>query len=111
MEPPTFPARFRYPTVSRNAPAWLSSRQGDFISTTLPTDRNAAANANGFLFLFYLRYYWNFTWLEIIEAGAPTLAETYQNLTGRGDALNVPVGAYNAGTTAAAASARWIEET
>ena len=40
------------------------------------------------LFLNWLRFQLGFTWEQVIAAGAPTLAEVYQNLTGRSDALS-----------------------
>jgi len=39
------------------------------------------------LFLNWLHYQLNFSWKEIILAGAPTLAKTYKNISGRTDGL------------------------
>jgi hypothetical protein len=32
-----------------------------------------------------MRFQLNFSWAQIIRSGAPTLAETYKNLTGKDD--------------------------
>jgi hypothetical protein len=66
---------------------WLDNGRPDFVTVTDPTDRNYLSIGCSVLFLNYLRYQEDFTWTEIVTAGAPTLAQTYQNLTGQADAL------------------------
>ncbi len=66
---------------------WLDNGRPDFITITDPTDRNYLSIGCSTLFLNYLRYQEDFTWQEIVGAGATTLAQTYQNLTGQPDAV------------------------
>ncbi|HEY5183716.1 MAG TPA: hypothetical protein VIM19_02160 [Actinomycetes bacterium] len=70
-----------------SAASWLDGGRPDFVNTTDPTDRNYLSIGCSTLFLNWLRYQLHFTWAEIVAAGGPTLAATYQNLTGRTDAL------------------------
>jgi hypothetical protein len=37
------------------------------------------------LFLNWLRFQLNYPWMQIVEAAAPTLGETYAQLTGNND--------------------------
>ncbi len=77
VEPPNF--------VS--APVWLDNGRPDYINRTDATDTNYISIGCSVLFLYWLHYQLNFSWKEIILAGAPTLAKTYKNLTGRTDGL------------------------
>lgn len=82
MYPGAEPANF----VS--APVWLDTAgRPDFVTVTDPTDRNYPSIGCAVLFLNWLRDQLHFSWAEIVAAGAPTLAQTYTNLTGRTDAL------------------------
>ena len=67
------------------AAAWLDSSRHDFIDKTDNSDTNAEANGCSVLFLNWLRYQLNYTWEQIVAAAAPTLGETYKNLTGNSD--------------------------
>ncbi len=70
------------------AAAWLDTPgRPDFISVNDPTDRNSVSTGCSVLFLNYLHYQLDFTWAEIVQAGAPTLAQTYTRLTGQPDGL------------------------
>jgi hypothetical protein len=68
-----------------SASTWLNSDRPDWINNTEPTDRNYVSIGCAVLFLNYLRYQLNFSWNDIIAAAAPTLAQTYTNLTGKTD--------------------------
>ncbi len=75
-----------------SAPVWLdqpSDTTGilreDFVNKTDPTDTNYFSIGCSVLFLNWLRFQLNYTWTQIIAAGAPTLAGTYKNLTGNND--------------------------
>lgn len=70
-----------------SAAYWLDNGRPDFVNVTDPTDRNYLSIGCSVLFLNYLRYQEDFTWQEIVTAGGSTLQQTYQNLTGQGDAL------------------------
>lgn len=69
-----------------SAPVWLDNGRPDFVNHTDNTDQNYVSIGCAVLFLNWLRYQLHFSWNEIILAGAPTLAQTYTNLTGRTDA-------------------------
>jgi len=77
VEPPNF--------VS--APVWLDNGRPDYVNRTDATDTNYMSIGCSVLFLNWLHYQLNFSWKEIILAGAQTLAKTYKNLTGRTDGL------------------------
>ncbi len=82
MYPGVEPANF----VS--SPVWLDEPgRPDWVTRTEPTDRNYVSIGCSVLFLNWLRFQLGFGWDQIIGAGAPTLAQLYQNLTGRMDAL------------------------
>ena len=69
-----------------SAASWLDAPgRPDFVDNTDPTDTNYVSIGCSVLFLNYLRYQLKFSWNEITEAAAPTLAQTYQNLTGETD--------------------------
>jgi hypothetical protein len=67
------------------APDWLrSDDRPDVFTKSKGTDTDRAANGGSVLFLNWLRYQLNFPWRKIVLAGAPSLAETFTNLTGLG---------------------------
>lgn len=71
-----------------SAASWLDTPdRPDWVSQTEPTDQNYVSIGCATLFLNYLRYQLNFTWQQIIAAGASTLAQAYTNLTGQADAF------------------------
>jgi len=68
------------------AAAWLDlPGRPDWVDKNDPTDSDAVANGCSVLFLNFLHYQLKFTWDAIVQAGAPTLARTYQNLAGKND--------------------------
>lgn len=70
------------------AAAWLDTPdRPDFVNVNDPTDTNSVSTGCSVLFLNYLRYQLNYPWPQIVAAGAPTLGQTYQNLTGQPDGL------------------------
>ncbi len=75
-----------------SAPVWLDQPSDitgilreDWINKTEHTDVNYFSIGCSVLFLNWLRFQLNFSWTQIIAAGAPTLAGTYTNLTGKND--------------------------
>ena len=72
-------------------PVWLDDvseagvRRENWIDKTDPTDTNYFSIGCSVLFLNWLRFQLNFSWNQIIAAGAPTLAEIYRKLTGKKD--------------------------
>jgi hypothetical protein len=60
---------------------WLNSRRPNLVRRALPTDTSVIANGCSVLFLNYLHAQLGFTWNQICQAGAPTLAGTYRKLT------------------------------
>jgi hypothetical protein len=73
-------------------PVWLDQKSDvdgvyreDWISKTDNTDTNYFSIGCSVLFLNWLRFQLNYSWSQIIAAGAPTLGGTYQNLTGKSD--------------------------
>ncbi len=74
------------PAGFMSASVWLNTEgRPDYVDTTDPTDTNYVSIGCSVLFLNWLRFQLNYTWSQIIQAGAPTLAETYTNLTSRTD--------------------------
>lgn len=67
------------------AAAWLDSGRKDFVDHTFGSDTDPTANGCSVLFLNWLRFQLNFSWAQIVGAAAPTLGETYTNLTGNND--------------------------
>jgi hypothetical protein len=70
---------------------WLDSPdRPDWVNNNEPTDRDALANGCSVLFLNYLHFQsnLNYGWDAIVQAAAPTLAQTYQNLTGKNDGFD-----------------------
>ena len=66
-----------------NGTSWLNSAnpsRPDWVSNTNPTDQDFVSIGCGTLFYNYLAYQLNFSWRDIIAAGAPTLAQTAANL-------------------------------
>ena len=82
VEPPAF----------RSGSVWLDERphrgprREDWVTKTDHSDTNYHSIGCSVLFLNWLRFELSYPWDEIIAAGAPTLAHTYQNLTGKRDA-------------------------
>jgi hypothetical protein len=72
-------------------PVWLDEtpdsgiQREDWITKTDSTDTNYFSIGCSVLFLNWLRFQLNYSWSQIIAAGAATLAETYRNLTGQND--------------------------
>ena len=69
-----------------SANRWLGNGRTDYINT--PPDRDNKHDAKvgcAILFLYYLKVQLGFSVLQIIQAGAPRLADVYRNLTGRQD--------------------------
>lgn len=64
------------------AAAWLASSRPNFVDVNDPTDQNAISTGCGVLFLNYLRHQLGFSWDAIVTNGRPTLAATYDTLTG-----------------------------
>jgi len=68
-----------------SAPFWLDSPRPDWVDRTENTDRDFYSIGCGVLFLNWLRSQLQYSWQQIVSAGASTLAQTYQGLTGRSD--------------------------
>lgn len=66
-----------------SAPFWLDSPRADWVDKTENSDRDFYSIGCGVLFLNWLRLQLQFSWDQIVSAGAPTLAQTFQALTGR----------------------------
>lgn len=63
--------------------SWLNSTnpsRPDWVTNTEPTDGDLVSIGCGSLFLNYLAYQLNFSWPDIVAAGAPTLGQTAANL-------------------------------
>jgi hypothetical protein len=63
--------------------SWLNSAnpsRPDWVTNTEQTDQDFVSIGCGTLFYNYLAYQLNFSWRDIIAAGAPTLAQTAANL-------------------------------
>lgn len=66
-----------------NGTSWLNSAnpsRPDWVSNTNQTDQDFVSIGCGTLFYNYLAYQLNFSWRDIIAAGAPTLAQTAATL-------------------------------
>ena len=69
---------------------WLDTPgRPDFINNTEGTDRNYVSIGCSVLFLNWMCFQLGYDWTQIIAAGASTLAQTYQNLTGKTDGYNL----------------------
>jgi hypothetical protein len=65
---------------------WLDSPdRPDYVNQTLPEDTSMVANGCAVLFLNWLHDSLGFRWDQIVQAAAPTLAQTYARLTDRTD--------------------------
>ena len=67
------------------AGAWLDSPRKNFVDHTLNSDTDFTANGCSVLFLNWLRFQLDYSWTQIVEAAAATLAQTYTKLTGKKD--------------------------
>jgi len=68
------------------AAAWLDTPdRPDWINNNNPTDQDSVSIGCAVLFLNYLNTQLGFGWDQIVQAGAPALAQTYTNLTGEAD--------------------------
>jgi hypothetical protein len=83
MVPGAEPADF----VSSNA--WLNGGRPDWVNNTEEDDTQYPSIGCSVLFLNWLRFQHNYTWQQIIAAGADTLAQTYANLTGQANGFAV----------------------
>jgi hypothetical protein len=71
-----------------SASTWLNTAgRPDYVTVNDPTDRSYVSTGCSVLFLNFLRHQLRFSWEEIVRAAAPTLGQTYTNLTGRSDGL------------------------
>jgi hypothetical protein len=68
-----------------SAPIWLNSPRADWVDKTEDTDRDFYSIGCGVLFLNWLRVQLQFSWNKIVASGGPTLAQTYQSITGKSD--------------------------
>ncbi|MHB8575226.1 MAG: hypothetical protein ACYDCQ_07820 [Dehalococcoidia bacterium] len=66
-------------------PVWLSNGRPDFVNNTDSTDTNYISIGCSVLFLNWLHSQLGHSWHDIIQAGGPTLADTYKNLGLQGD--------------------------
>jgi hypothetical protein len=85
MVPGVEPQGFVSPPVWLDGPSDTGILREDWVNKTDATDVNYFSIGCSVLFLNWLRFQLNFTWTQIIAAGTPTLAGTYQNLTGKND--------------------------
>lgn len=67
--------------------AWLDGQRQDWVTKTNPTDQDSQSNGCAVLFLTWMHTILGFTYTQISEAGSPTLAGTYQKLTGKNTAF------------------------
>jgi len=91
------------------AAAWLDTpNRPDWVNNNNSTDGDAVSNGCSVLFLNYMNTQLGYGWDQIVKAGAPTLAQTYTNLTGNADGWtpfkqqldkNFPIGTPSAVTT------------
>jgi hypothetical protein len=63
-----------------NASYWLNNGRPNWVDTTELTDQGQLSYGCALFFLYYLNGQLNFTWPEIIQAAAPTLAQVAGNL-------------------------------
>lgn len=86
MVPGVEPAGFISPPVWLDGPSDVSGvLREDWVSKTDQTDVNYFSIGCSVLFLNWMRFQLKFSWDRIIQAGAPTLGQTYKNLTGKND--------------------------
>ena len=67
-------------------PAWDQVGRPDFVTNTEQTDRNAVSTGCGMIFIDWL-FSLGYSFAQITQAAAPTLAGVYQNLTNKTSAL------------------------
>lgn len=68
------------------AAAWLDTfDRPNWVDNTNGTDTDPVSNGCAVLFLNYLNTQLGYGWDQIVQAGAPTLAQVYQTLTGKND--------------------------
>jgi len=73
-----------YPILDQyfyTADVWLDSVRNDYVTTNFASDVDAPSIGCSVLFLNFLQFM-GYSWAEIAQAGAPTLAGVYLNLTG-----------------------------
>jgi hypothetical protein len=63
-------------------PAWDQAGKPDFVTTTEKTDRNPVSTGCGMIFIDWL-FSLGYSFPQITQAAADTLAGVYQNLTGK----------------------------
>jgi hypothetical protein len=88
--------------------SWLNSPRENYVDQTYPSDTDYPSIGCAVLFLNWLRFPLQHSWVDVVAAGAGTLAGTYRNLTGKSTAwydfqavinARFPVGhTYNLGT-------------
>jgi hypothetical protein len=84
MVPGVEPQGFVSPPVWLDGPSDVSGvLREDWISKTEQTDTNYFSIGCSVLFLNWMRFQLNFSWTQIIAAGAPTLGETYKEFDGQ----------------------------
>ncbi len=88
MVPGVEPQGFVSPPVWLDGPSDISGvLREDWVTKTDQTDTNYFSIGCSVLFLNWMRFQLKFQWKQIIAAGAPTLGQTYTNLTGKKDGL------------------------
>jgi hypothetical protein len=80
LYPGVEPSNFVSPASWLDAPG-----RPDWINNTEGTDQDYVSIGCAVLFLNWMRFQLGYSWTQIIAAGASTLAQTYQNLTGQTD--------------------------
>ncbi|MEA3140649.1 MAG: hypothetical protein QOK23_2818 [Gammaproteobacteria bacterium] len=86
MVPGVEPQGFVSPPVWLDGPSDVSGvLREDWVNKTDQTDTNYFSIGCSVLFLNWMRFQLNFSWKQIIAAGAATLGETYKNVTGKND--------------------------
>jgi hypothetical protein len=88
--------------------SWLNSPRENYVDQTYPSDTDYPSIGCAVLFLNWLRFQLQHSWVDVVAAGAGTLAGTYRNLKGKSTAwydfqavinAKFPVGhTYNLGT-------------
>jgi hypothetical protein len=63
--------------------SWWANGHQDYVEDNSADDTNQDANGCATLFLYYLHSQLGYDWAAIVAAGAPTLGQTYQKLTGQ----------------------------
>lgn len=69
-----------------SASAWLNTDpRPDYVTSNDPTDQNYVSIGCAALFINYLRHQLGYTLDAVVQAGGPTLEDTYSQLTGSSD--------------------------